>query len=174
MRKIILCILAICTTIGLKAEKLEDHYVVRTLPDALLYFVLPYEVPSLQKTPAAEIDITYPTNQDSLRVNMSIYTDKPLKVDSIVFITETSMRTTDFETFFIDKNGKNYIHRYSCFFPYSLWQKMYTCDKPFRLCIYAEQQKFEYGYSQQKWNKENLWMQRILLLINRNKQIRRN
>lgn len=154
------------------AEKLEDRYVIQPMQAGLLYFILPYEVPSVQKKQAAEIDVTYVTGQDSVRVNMSIVHELPLQTDSIVFKTKDGFAVTDFETFFINKTGKKYMHRYSCRFPYRYWQRMYGADAPFLLQIHAKERVLQYGFGTGKWEKEQAWMGQILQLADRNRQVK--
>lgn len=171
MKRVIITLLAAIMVAGIgqiHAEKIEDRYVMRPIQGGLLYFILPYELPSLQKEKAVELDVTYITGFDSVRVNMSVYTDMPLATDSIVFRTTQSFRISDFETFFIDKENKKYVHRYSCRFPYRYWQEMYADSEPFCLEVYSSSGTLFYGFSSNKWKKEQQWMTQVMLLIERN------
>lgn len=151
------------------AEKLEDRYIMQPTQGGLLYFILPYEVPGQQKNPPVELDVTYITGQDSVRVNMTVLHDVLLETDSIVFDTKSAFTITGFETFFINKKGKKYMHRYSCCFPYAYWQRMYAERQPFQLQIHAKEEVLTYGFAAGKWEKEQIWMQQILQLISRNR-----
>lgn len=154
------------------AEKLEDRYIVQPVQGGLLYFILPYEVPGQQKNPPVELDVTYITGQDSVRVNMTVLHDVVLTADSIVFATKNAFTVTDFETFFIDRRGKKYMHRYSCRFPYVYWQRMYAESHPFCLQVHAKEGLLKYRFSSGKWERERIWMGQVLQLINRNRQFR--
>lgn len=158
----------VCLT-HIYAEKIEDKYIIRPIKGGLLYFILPYELPSLQKEPAAELDVTYITGQDSIRLNMTFVCDTALSVEHITFNAQNSITISDFETFFIDRSGKKYIHRYSCRIPYESFKNIYAGHKPFRLQIHAKERVLEYGFTG-KWEKEQTWMLQILQLTERNRQ----
>lgn len=170
MKRLLPLFLILLHSVTLCAEKLEDRYVTRLLPDGLLFFIVPYELPNLQKEYAAELDVTYIIQQDSITLNMSVLTANIIQTDSIQFVGKSKKTITDFETFFIDKSGKKFIHRYSCRLPYSYFEELYYADIPFQMNIYADKGQVHYGYSAKSWQKERTWMQQIMLIIKRNQQ----
>lgn len=155
----------------LYADKLADRYTVRPVQDGLLYFIKPYELPSLQrKIDAALIDVTYLVTWDSVTLNMSIVLPEVIGADSIVFTSDQSMTFAQFETFFIDSNKKNqFVHRYSCKVPYLYIKTLYNNEKPYRMTIYSKGRSFSYGFASRSWDKERKMMSQIFMLIDRNK-----
>ena len=164
---ILLAFIASCFTIY--AEKLTSKYVSRLVSDGMLYFIGPFELPNQQKGQPVEMDITYITKSDSLTFNMSIYTSVIIQTDSIKFVSNTPKTITDFTLFFIDKKGKNFIHRYSCKLPYSYFEELYTEANPFVVEVYTDKgQVLQYAYNAKKWSKECSWMQQIIQIIKSN------
>lgn len=73
MKKTILTLALTVSALMLFAGKIEDRYVTQQLSDGMLFFIKPYELPSMQKLPAAQLDVTYGVQFDTLTLNMSIY-----------------------------------------------------------------------------------------------------
>lgn len=173
MKKIFLLFLISLYSFGICAEKLEDRYVSRLVSEGLLFFIVPYELPAVQKNKAAEIDITYLIQGDSITLNMSIFTSDIIHADSIQFASTSVKTITQFETFFIDKVGKKFVQRYSCRLPYTYLEEIYRADEPFRMTIYTDEEQLCYGYAAKKWPKEKTWMRQIMLIIRRNQQVQK-
>ena len=58
---------------------------MKTIENGQLYFVVPYDIPSLTaKTKALSADITYLTTSDSVTMNISVWSANELLTDSIV------------------------------------------------------------------------------------------
>lgn len=167
-RLTILFALSLCISY-IYAEKTEDRYVVRPVQEGLLYFIEPFEVPSKDKMPAAELDITYIVSRDSFTLNMSIRLPEAIDADSIGLGSRTDTIVRDFHTFFIDKEKNRFKHRYSCTLPYTCLHTLYQSPMPYTLTIYAGGRKLQYGYAERAWSKERSWMQQILLLADKNK-----
>lgn len=168
-RYLIILIMSSCI-FSIYAEKIEDRYVSRTVPDGLLFFICPFELPNCQKMPAAELDITYLITNDTLTLNMSVYLSSIISLDSIKFTGYTNKTIANFETFYIDKKKKRYVHRYSCKLPYKFWVDCYNSDKPFLMSLYAGDNCLDYGFSAKEWSNECGWMRQVLEIINRNKK----
>ena len=170
MKRYFLILVMALTAIGMNAEKLEDRYVSKIVSDGMLFFIKPFELPNQDKGKPAEADITYLIQEDTMTLNMSVYHSSILQTDSISFEGLKHCTVTNFETFYIDKKGKQYVHRYSCALPYTFWRSLYMSKTPFRMSIYSEGTKLSYGYSDKKWLSESTWMLQILQLIERNKK----
>ena len=96
-----------------------------------------------------------------------------LKTDSICLDGEGKrMYISGFKTFYIDKKGKNYIHRYSCTLPFSYWKELQKNKSPYTINICSGKDRIQYGYTTKAWNKERRWMLQIIYLIERNGAIR--
>lgn len=170
MKKTILTLALTVSALMLFAGKIEDRYVTQQLSDGMLFFIKPYELPSMQKLPAAQLDVTYGVQFDTLTLNMSVYYPEILAIDSIHFVSRQTLPIRNIETFFIDKSKKNYIHRYSIHFPYSELEKMYRADTPFKMILFTDKGQLAYGYSLSGWLKEADWMRQIMFLIRHNRK----
>ena len=145
---------------------------MKTLEDGQLYFISPYEIPSLStKTKPVSTDITYLTYSDSVTMNMTILSDLELQTDSIVLIGERRIVIRDFQTFYIETDRKLWVHRYSLHYLFSELTELYSAPTPFILCIYAKEKEIQYSYTSKAWKKESDWMNQILHIINTNKRL---
>ena len=170
MRKTLLLLVTGLATLSLYAEKLEERYVSRITSNGMLFFIKPFELPNEGQGKPAELDITLLIERDSITLNISVLTSNILQVDSIgLYNDRNNINISDFETFFIDKEGKNYIHRYSCKLPFAYWKRLYTNDISYHLTIFAKETKLLYGYSTKEWKKERNQMRQIIQLIERNR-----
>ena len=173
MKKSILLLAFTLSIAGVNAQKLEERYVSRILEDGILFFIKPFELPNAGKGKTAELDLTYLNTEDSVTANISVYAPDILKTDSICLDGEGKrMCISGFKTFYIDKKGKNYIHRYSCTLPFSYWKELQKNESPYTINIYSGKDRIQYGYTTKAWNKERKWMLQIIYLIERNGAIR--
>ena len=172
MKRILLTSIILLLSTSFYAISIEDRYVMRVVNDGQLYFILPYEIPSsAYRTKAAMADITYLTTTDSVTMNVSVWGKDVLKADSILLITEDDRVVCDFQTFFIEMDGKLWLHRYSLRYPYADLCRLYSSPSPFILRIYAESKEVQYTYLAKAWKKESVWMNQILQMIMSNKEV---
>ena len=172
MKKGILCLLSFLFSLIAYAEKLEDRYVMKTIDNGQLYFVVPYDIPSLTaNTKALSADITYLTSSDSVTMNLSVWFIDELMTDSIVLTGATQFVIRDFKTFFIEKDRKLWIHRYSLQYPMASLAMLYADANPFTIDVCFGSQRITYGYSSKQWKKEQEWMNQIIHIIATNKRI---
>lgn len=172
MKKYLLLILSLYILSSLQASDLADRYIMKVIENGQLYFILPYNIPSKSaKEKALSVDITYLTTSDSTTINMSVWTKNELAIDSIVFVGRENWRIEDFSIFFIEKDGKLWLHRYSLRFPFCQLVQLYKEPDPFVLCFYAKGDVLQYSCSLRSWSKEQLWMNQILHTIMSNKKI---
>jgi hypothetical protein len=154
------------------AAKLEDKYVMKTFENGQLYFVVPYDIPSrTAKQKALSADITYKTTSNMVTMNLSVWTDEELLTDSIVLVGHERLNITDFQTFFIEKDRKLWLHRYSLQFPWKYFNLMYADPNPFSINIYSVSRNLQFGFSDKQWHKEQDWMNQILHIIASNKRL---
>jgi len=176
MRRIILIItsLFIYSAFAL-ADKLEDRYVMKIFDEGQLYFILPFEIQTqTNKVKPLSVDITYLTTADSITMNMSVLTMKELNTDSVVLEGENKVVIPDFQTFFIEKEGKYWFHRYSIQIPYCQFMQFYSATKPLHIEIHSATQCIQYGYTQTQWNKDRIWMLQIIKIMENNKRLLNN
>ncbi len=172
MKKSVLCLSAILFSLMANAEKLEDRYVMKTIENGQLYFVVPYDIQSqTAKTKALSADITYLTTSDSVTMNISVWSSNELLTDSIVLKGTTQVVIRDFKTFFIEKDNKLWLHRYSLRYPFTSLALLYADTKPFMIDVCFGSQRITYGYSQKQWKKEQEWMNQVLHIIATNKRL---
>ena len=155
------------------AIRFEDRYIMKTSDKGQLYFIMPYKIPAI--TPHAKAlsaDITHLVTTDSVTMNISIWAPYELQTDSICLVGEERVSIACFQTFFIEKDGKLWLHRYSLRYPIKNLMMLYENSLPITICVYAPQQTLLYGYSQKKWNNEREWMNKILHIIASNKRLR--
>ena len=154
------------------SNKIEDRYVMRPLEKGQLYFIVPFDLPAQSaKTKEMSIDITYLTQSDSITMNMSVWSINELMTDSIVYVGEKKFVIRDFQTFFIEKDNKLWLHRYSVRFPLSNLALLYSETKPYKIIFYDRSNQIQYGYSLKQWEKEKNWMNQIIHIIITNKRI---
>ena len=173
MRRIILSLSFLCFLLfSTYAASLEDRYIMKNLENGQLYFILPFDIPSVtSKTKALSLDITYLTTSDSVTTNISVWTAQELQTDSIVFQGDTKIALNDFQTFFIERDGKLWLHRYSLRFPLKDLTFIYSGQCPFMIDIYAKGQEIHYSFPFKSWPKEQMWMNQILHIIDTNKRL---
>lgn len=153
------------------ALNIEERYVMKPIDGGQIYFILPYQIPSEQvKMKDLSVDITYLTNLDSVTMNISVYTENELNVDSIMFIGNEKISICDFQTFFIEKEGRVWLHRYSLRIPWKILNDLYSTQDSFSLCICAREDIIRYAYPSKAWKTEQEWMNQILYIIARNQQ----
>ena len=173
MRRIIFLLSSLCLLLfSAHATSLEDRYVMKTLENGQLYFITPFDIPAVTpKTKALSADITYLTSSDSVTTNISVWTTQELHTDSIVFLGEIKIELKDFQTFFIERDGKLWLHRYSLRFPLKDLTIIYSGQSPFLINVYAKGQAIHYSYPSKSWSKEQMWMNQILHIIDTNRRL---
>ena len=171
-RALLLSLILWISTIAF-AVKLEDRYVMKSFDGGHIYFILPYNIAAeTAKTKDLSVDVTYLTTSDSVTINLSVWSEYELNTDSIAFIEdETQIYRSDFRTFFIERDGKHWHHRYSMYAPLERFNRLYKNPNPFTLCIYAPENTLRYTNSVKMWKSEQEWMNQILHIILRNKKI---
>ena len=172
MKRLLLIFLSIGFCFSAFAVKLDERYVMKPFEGGQIYFILPYSIPS-EATSTKDLlaDITYLTNSDSVTINLSVWSKNELQADSIVFIGNQRMSLCKFQTFFIEKDEKQWHHRYSMHIPLESLNSLYKNPVPFALCIYAQEGILRYANSVRMWKTEQEWMNQILHIILRNKKI---
>ena len=175
MKKHLLLFLIISAFSTVYAAESKDRYVMRTFENGQLYFILPFDIPvQSTKSKPLSADITYLTASDSVTMKISVLWNEELSADSIVLVGNGKrICAKDFETYFIEPDGKWWLHRYSMSFLFSELTSVYTSSKPFSLSIYAKQHTVRYGYSDKAWLKEQQWMNKILHIIDSNRRFYR-
>lgn len=172
MKRSLLLIISLFFGGALYSTSLEDRYVMKTFDNGQLYFIAPYDIPSqLSKTKALSADITYLTISDSITMNISVWTTNELATDSIVLVAQDRFPIYNFQTFFIEMDGKLWMHRYSLRYPLSKLVQLYGSPEPFSLCVYANEKCYPYSWSAKSWKKEQIWMNQILHIIISNKRL---
>lgn len=171
MKKLFLFFCFFCFSSMMFALKIEERYIMKPHREGQLYFILPYNIPAENKNiKDLSVDITYLTNSDSVTMNISVWSENELKTDSIVLLGQRNISINDFDTFFIEKDGRKWLHRYSLRISWENLVDLYAIQNPFILNIYSESQNIRYTYSSKAWKSEQGWMNQILYLIARNKQ----
>ncbi len=172
MKHFILCISLLLTCCSAMAKDLSEYYTMRPRENDLLFFILPIEIESTTRSVEnAEFDITYITSVTDATVNMSIYANNALQADSIVLLgNNVRCSNKTFETFFIEKDGKKWAHRYSCKVPFATLQHLYASPTAWQLEIYAKGQKLYYRQSERTWGSEKKRMAELLKMIQINKK----
>ncbi len=164
--------LVLWVSLAALAVKLEDRYVMKTIEDGQIYYVAPYQISSKTKNiKPLMADVTYVTTNDSVTMNFSVWTPQELLADSITLRSGKLVYCRDFETFFVERDAKLWIHRYSMRFPLESLNAIYAASTPFVLSVYAKGQTVEYGYTANMWPKEQDWMNQILHIIASNKRL---
>lgn len=172
MKKIVLLILSICCFGAAYGIKLEDRYIMRPLDKGHLYFIVPFDIPGHNmRMKEMSADITYLTQNDSVTLNMSIWTATELVTDSIVWDGKKRIVVRDFQTFFIERDNKLWLHRYSIKLHLSDLILLYSAIEPYKIILYDHSASVSYGYSIKQWNKEQQWMNDILHIIISNKKL---
>lgn len=146
---------------------------MRTFENGQLFFIEPYDVPAYTaKEKALSTDITYLTNSDSVTMNMSVWTIKELATDSIVLEGGYKrIAISDFQTFYIEKDGKLWVHRYSVRYPLVYLNMLYADSEPFIINVCTKGEQIKYGFASKQWKKEQDWMNQILHTIATNKRL---
>jgi len=145
---------------------------MKTFDEGQIYFISPYEVSSqTKKIKPMSADVTYLTTGDSVTLNVSVWAPQELQADSLVLRSGNHVYCRNFRTFFVESDGKQWLHRYSMQFPLASWSAIYSASSPFTLCVYAGEQTITYGYSDKGWPKEQDWMNQILHIIASNKRL---
>ncbi len=170
MKRLLLLLVSFATILA-PARAKDERYIMKTFENGQVYFILPYDIPALTaKTKPLSVDITYLTNSDSVTMNMSVWTAEELSTDSIVFVTDVPFRVSDFQTLFIEQNGKLWMHRYSVRYPLRNLKRIYTASSPFVINIYAGEQIVQYGFANKAWVKQQEWMNNVLHIIDTNRR----
>lgn len=157
---------------SLYAAKTNDRYIMRPYENGQLYFILPFEIPSQSpKEKALEADITYPTASDSVTMNMSVKSMIELSVDSFVFEGNHRVVIRDYEPFFVEPEGKLWLHRFSLRFPLNDLMQLFRGGAPLKIVVCTQKDKIEYGWTEKEWKKEQEWMNKILHIIDNNRKI---
>ena len=151
-------------------HNLSNRYVMHPRADDLLYFVLPFDLPCVAKGKAANLDITYVTSDTQCKVNMSLWTPEPCRVDSIVLLSGRSYRTDSLTLFFVEKDKGCWWQRLSFKVDYDALVQLYGAETPYRLSVYAEGKVFQYAFPARKWASECRWMSELLRLIAYNRE----
>lgn len=170
MRKILLFVFLMQTFCLSAQNNLSNRYVMHPRADDLLYFVLPFDLPCVAKGKAANLDITYVTSDTQCKVNMSLWTPEPCRVDSIVLLSGRSYRTDSLTLFFVEKDKGCWWQRLSFKVDYDTLVQLYGAETPYRLSVYAEGKVFQYAFPARKWASECRWMSELLRLIAYNRK----
>ncbi len=172
MKHFILYTSLLLTCCSAMAKDLSEYYTMRPRANDLLFFILPIKMEStVRGVDNAEFDITYITSETNATINMSIYANVALQADSIVFCGDKLRYSSkNFETFYIEKEGKKWAHRYSCKVPFEFLQHLYALPDAWQLEIYAKGQKFHYRQGNGTWKIEQKRMIELLMMIQINKK----
>lgn len=172
MKRFFSLFLVLWVSLAAFAVKLEDRYVMKTIEDGQIYYIAPYQISSKTKNiKPLMADVTYVTTNDSVTMNFSVWTPQELLADSIMLRSGKQVYCRDFETFFVERDAKLWIHRYSMRFPLESLNAIYAASTPFVLSVYAKGQTVEYSYTANMWPKEQDWMNQILHIIATNKRL---
>lgn len=175
MKKLLRLLLALSFCAPLFAVKIEDRYVMKAFEGGQIYFIVPYEIPAADaKDKPLLADVTYLTNADSVTMNISVRTPDELLADSVAIFAGERLPIPDYETFFIERDGKLWLHRYSLRYPLDTFKHIYTRPEPFTLCIYTHARTLRYAVTDKAWPKEQEWMNQILHIIDTNRRLYRH
>lgn len=152
------------------ADKLSNHYVMQYREDSKLFFFMPINIPCEQKSvPHANMDVTYFTNQDTATVNMTIRFSSIISAQKIAFVSgENEFAITEFETFYVEREKKNWEHRYSCRVPYEQVRTMFLSQSSFELIVESPEVILKYRMNAQGW-KKHVFLAQIVYMIEMNK-----
>lgn len=172
MRRYFALFLVTLVSLAAWAVKIEDRYVMKAIEDGQIYYIVPFEITSqTAKIKPLMADVTYLTMADSVTMNISVWTPEELDADSLVLRSGKQVYCREFETFFVERDGKQWIHRYSLRFPLASLNAIYAASEPFMLSVYAKGKTVEYAYTAKTWPKEQDWMNQVLHIIATNKRL---
>lgn len=170
MKRQILLFVTLCLCTKIFAVRIDDRYVMKPIEGGQIYFILPYEIPTKNTgIKNLSVDVTYLTHTDSVTMNISVWSDTELQVDSMTFMGSERLSICTFQTFFIEKDGKFWSHRYSLPLSWDNLERLYSASDPFLFSIHDAQRTIQYAYSSKQWKTESEWMNQILHIVNRNK-----
>ena len=92
-------------------------------------------------------------------------------VDSFVIEGNHRVVIKDYETFFVELEGKLWLHRFSLRFPLNDLMQLYRGGAPLKIVVCTQKDKIEYGWTEKEWKKEQEWMNKILHIIDNNRKI---
>ena len=171
MKRVVLLLVTLCWCTMMFAVRIDDRYVMKPTDGGQIYFILPYEIPTKHAgMKNLSVDVTHLTQKDSVTMNVSIWSDIELQVDSVVLVGGERLSISKFQTFFIEKDGKWWLHRYSIPLSWDNWNMLYNASEPFLFYVFDTQRTIQYAYSSKQWKAESEWMNQILHIINKNKQ----
>ncbi len=156
------------------AKDISEYYTMRTRTHDRLFFILPIEITNIERNiEPAKFDVTYVTTEEDATINITIYTDKAVKTDSIIFQgSGVHYISKQFETFYIEREkNKGWAHRYSCRIPFVDILHLYESPMAWKLCVYAKGQVFEYSQEKRMWKKEQKRMKEILATVQLNQEV---
>lgn len=172
MKKFQILILSLLSFAYVSAVGLDDRYVVKTIDNGQLYFIMPFDIPALApKTTSLSADITYLTTNDYVTMNVSVWSKDEWVADSIILLEGGNRLDISYQTFFVEMEGKQWLHRYSLRYPLDILIHMYSCSDPYVLCFYTNGRQIQYSFSARSWQKEQKWMNPILHMILRNMKL---
>lgn len=170
MKKILL-IVFLMQAFGLSAQNnLSNRYVMRPRADDLLYFILPFDLPCMTKGKAASLDLTYVTSAERFQVNMSVWMQEPLSIDSVVFVSEMSFKADSLTVYFIEKDKGEWWYRIGYQIEFEALKALYATMTPYRVLVYTGYTVLSYRCPPRKWASERRHMSELLRLISYNRQ----
>lgn len=151
-----------------KAQSIENRYQSHLNADGVTYFIRPKHIGHHENINGFNYDITYHTSKDSVILNFSIMTKKPVKVDGLVLSCgEKKYVGSGVSALYVDIFGDKYeIRTTSRFSLKDVWE-VYSQKEA--LCFGIHFDNGEEGsatYSLSKWKKDSKMISRILDLIN--------
>ncbi|GEM_PF-1970656 len=157
------------------ATKLSERYVMQQREGAQLFFIVPFEIPCCDKSSKPlSADITYLTSEDSVALKISLLIPQQLFIDSMVIISGDERQAIAFQTYFIEPEGKLFLHRHCLNFPFNYLKRIYFADSAFKLVIYSRDKEYCYAVKDKKWKEEKEWMCQLIRLIENNKRLMEN
>lgn len=143
---------------------------MRSSSNDLLYFVLPFDLKSLEHEKSAKLDMTYITSRDYVQVNMSLYARTVQTIDSVKFLSTTAFLADSVHSFFVEMEKSKWHHRFGFRLDFAVVQKLYATETPYTLCVYAGSQTFRYAFPASKWKREQKTMLSLFQMMEYNRK----
>ena len=165
----LLGVLFLFACLSAAAQSIENRYRTHYCNGGVTYFFCPKQLKHTQHVEGFTFDMTYHTSGDSVFVNFTLLTAKPVNVDSVVMRNAGSghgYAGKNLTTLYYDVRGKRCEIRTTSKFAFADIRRVFAGETALRFEMILDDGtpcSAVYGHSQ--WSKERRQIKRILELI---------
>jgi len=172
MKHIVFLIFAFIPTYIGYATNIANYYSSWNRKDgSKLYYITEQSLSSKSPQEKMRYDITILDSSDTVNMRFTMENVSYIDIDSISIQYGYKIWTIkkNFKTIYIEPIKQNWNLRIEVDLPYTLFKELFSTNKSFKFNVFHEQSSLEFAHSKRQWSKLYEVINKILMIIEMNK-----